>query len=61
MPVAACQEGSRVAGRSDVQASTNSRLQVLKVDEIIRTASQLIGDAGLTTVRLIAASRTNGD
>jgi hypothetical protein len=37
------QAGSRVAGRSDVQASANSCLQVLKVDEIIRTASHSSG------------------
>jgi hypothetical protein len=43
MPVAAYQAGSRIAGRSNVQASTNSRLQVLKADEIIRTASHSSG------------------
>jgi hypothetical protein len=43
MPVAAYQAGPRMAARSDVQASTNSCLQVLKVDEIIRTASPSSG------------------
>jgi hypothetical protein len=43
MPVAAYQAGSRIAARSDAQASTHSCLQVLKVDEIIRTASHSSG------------------
>jgi hypothetical protein len=43
MPVAAYRAGSRIAARSDVQASTHSCLQVLKVDEIIRTASHSSG------------------